>query len=75
MEFTPSTLNGIRDILHPIRYNPYHQLMKRILRASIDNCSYIYFRPEDLLHEKRNWLVEHGFTVKHMEDGRIAVLW
>ena len=34
MKFTPATLNGIRDILHPIRYNPYNTLMKRILCIS-----------------------------------------
>lgn len=75
MKFSPSTLNGMREILHPIHYNPHGRLMKRILRASIDNYSYLYFTHEELSIEERSWLIEQGFTVKYMEDERLAVLW
>ena len=75
MKFTPATLNGIRDILHPVRYNPYNTLMKRILKATINNCSCVIFIEGELSSEERTWLFEQGFQIKYMEDERIAVLW
>ena len=75
MEFSPSVLNNIRNILHPIHYSPYAQLMKCILRASIDNFSFICFMEGELSVAEQNWLVQQGFQVKHVENRKIIVMW
>ena len=75
MKFCPSTLNGLREILHPLHYNEHGPLMRKILQAAIQNYSWLRFSYEELSIMERDWLASQGFTVHYTGKEFIDVMW